>query len=286
MSAPPIQWYPGHIAKAERQLKEQLRKVDVVLEILDARIPLASHHPQIDSWIGTKPRITVLNREDMISEGAKQAWLNWFESQEIQPYFTNAKQGKGIKPIKSAAQKAGTAMNLRRRDRGMRPRPVRAVVIGFPNVGKSALINRLVGKKIVVSERRAGVTRQLRWVKISKEIELLDAPGIIPWRLENQHDAVKLAICEDIGQASYDNQVVAAEEIDLLIKLGHEKVLQSRFNFDFDPATTTGEAFIQSVSDRSFKGDKERVARQILYDFRTGNMGKIALELPPSLGKP
>ena len=281
MSAPPIQWYPGHIAKAEKQLKEQLKKVDVVLEILDARIPLASHHPQIDNWIETKPKITVLNRVDMIPESAKQEWLGWFQSQLRQPYFTNAKQGKGIKAIKSAAQTAGIAMNQRRRDRGMRPRPVRAVVIGFPNVGKSALINRLVGKKIVVSERRAGVTRQLRWVKISPEIELLDAPGIIPWRLENQHDAVKLAVCEDIGQASYDNQVVAAEAIDLLINLGHDKVLKSRFNFEFDLAQTTGEAFIQEVSDRSFKGDKERVARQILYDFRTGNMGKIALELPP-----
>ena len=136
MSAPPIQWYPGHIAKAERQLKEQLKKVDVVLEILDARIPQASHHPQIDSWIGDKPRITVLNREDMISEAAKQSWLRWFESQEIQPYFTNAKQGRGIKPIKSAAQKAGVTMNQRRRDRGMRPRPVRAVVIGFSECRK------------------------------------------------------------------------------------------------------------------------------------------------------
>ena len=281
MSAPPIQWYPGHIAKAERQLKEQLRKVDVVLEILDARIPLASHHPQIDNWIGEKPRIIILNRTDMISESAKQAWSDWFKSQSKQPFFTNAKQGKGIKAIKSAAQEKGMAMNQRRRDRGMRPRPVRAVVIGFPNVGKSALINRLVGKKVVVSERRAGVTRQLRWVKISQEIELLDAPGIIPWRLENQEDAVKLAICEDIGQASYDNQVVAAQEIDLLIKLGQDKVLKSRFNYEFDSDTTTGEAFIQDVSDRSFKGDKERVARQILYDFRTGNMGKIALELPP-----
>ncbi|MEM8723004.1 MAG: ribosome biogenesis GTPase YlqF [Cyanobacteria bacterium P01_G01_bin.39] len=280
MSAPPIQWYPGHIAKAEKQLKEQLRKVDVVLEILDARIPLASHHPQIDNWIESKPRITVLNREDMISEGAKQAWLSWYQSQAITPYFTNAKQGKGIKAIKSAAQKTGVAMNQRRRDRGMRPRPVRAVVIGFPNVGKSALINRLVGKKIVVSERRAGVTRQLRWVKISPEIELLDAPGIIPWRLENQQDAIKLAICEDIGQAAYDNQVVAAAAVDLLIKIGYDKSLQSRFNFEFDPNATTGEAFIQEVSDRSFKGDKERVARQVLYDFRTGNMGKISLELP------
>jgi ribosome biogenesis GTPase A len=281
MSAPPIQWYPGHIAKAERQLKEQLKKVDVVLEILDARIPLASHHPQIDSWIGTKPRITVLNREDMIPEAAKQSWLHWFQSQSEQLYLTNAKQGKGIDAIKSAAQKTGVAMNQRRSDRGMRPRPVRAVVIGFPNVGKSALINRLVGKKIVVSERRAGVTRQLRWVKISPEIELLDAPGIIPWRLENQHDAVKLAICEDIGEASYDNQVVAAEAIDLLINIGYDQVLKSRFNFEFNPAETTGESFIQDVSDRSFKGDKERVARQILYAFRTGNMGKIPLELPP-----
>lgn len=282
MSAPPIQWYPGHIAKAERQLKEQLKKVDVVLEILDARIPLASHHPQIDSWIGSKPKITVLNREDMIPEAAKQSWLRWFQSHEEQPYFTNAKQGKGIDAIKSAAQKTGVAMNQRRSDRGMRPRPVRAVVIGFPNVGKSALINRLVGKKIVVSERRAGVTRQLRWVKISPEIELLDAPGIIPWRLENQHDAVKLAICEDIGEASYDNQVVAAEAIDLLINLGHDQVLTSRFNFEFNPTETTGESFIQDVSDRFLQGDKEKVARQILYDFRTGNMGQISLELPPS----
>ena len=279
MSAPPIQWYPGHIAKAEKQLKEQLKKVDVVLEVLDARIPLASHHPQIDSWIGTKPRIVVLNRMDMIPESTQQGWTKWFESREKQPYFTNAKQGKGIKEIKSAARQTGTAMNQRRRDRGMRPRPVRAVVIGFPNVGKSALINRLVSKKVVVSERRAGVTRQLRWVKISQEIELLDAPGVIPWRLENQQDAVKLAICEDIGQASYDNQVVAAAAIDLLLELGYSNVIKSRFNLD--PTGMTGEAFIQTAGDRFHQGDKERVARQILYDFRTGNLGKIPLELPP-----
>ena len=279
MSAPPIQWYPGHIAKAEKQLKEQLKRVDVVLEVLDARIPLASHHPQIDSWIGNKPRIVVLNRMDMIPKSTEQGWTKWFKSQEKQPYFTNAKQGKGIKAIKSAAQQTGGAMNQRRRDRGMRPRPVRAVVIGFPNVGKSALINRLVGKKVVASERRAGVTRQLRWVRISDEIELLDAPGVIPWRLENQQDAIKLAICEDIGQASYDNQIVAAAAVDLLVELGYEKILQSRFNLD--PTGMTGEAFIQLASDRSYKGDKERVARQILYDFRTGNMGEIPLELPP-----
>ena len=279
MSSPPIQWYPGHIAKAERQLKEQLKNVDVVLEILDSRIPRASHHPQIDSWIGSKPRILVLNRMDMIPESTQQAWLKWYQSQQQQPYFTNAKQGKGIKAIKSEAKKVGISINQRRRDRGMRPRPVRAVVIGFPNVGKSALINRLVGRKVVVSERRAGVTRQLRWVRISDEIELLDAPGVIPWKLENQKDAVKLAICEDIGQASYDNQLVAAAAIDLLLELEFSKILESRYHLA--PATMTGEAYIQTLSDRLYKGDKERVARQVLYDFRTGNMGQIPLELPP-----
>ncbi len=278
-SPPPIQWYPGHIAKAERQLKEQLKRVDVVLEILDARIPLASHHPQIDSWIGSKPKILVLNRMDMIPEDTRKAWQEWYISQKQQPLFTDAKQGKGIKAIKSAAQKTGAKMNQRRRDRGMRPRPVRAVVIGFPNVGKSALINRLVGRKAVVSERRAGVTRKLQWVRISDEIELLDAPGIIPWKLENQEDAVKLAICEDIGQASYDNQLVAAAAVDLLVKLDFGNILNSRYHLD--PHEMTGEAYIHEMAERLYKGDKERVARQILYDFRTGNMGAIPLEIPP-----
>jgi ribosome biogenesis GTPase A len=279
MSSPSIQWYPGHIAKAERQLKEQLKNVDVILEILDARIPLASHHPQVDSWIGNKPKILVLNRMDMIPESVQKEWLQWYRSQEQQLHFTNAKQGKGILALKNEAKKVGISINQRRRDRGMRPRPVRAVVIGFPNVGKSALINRLVGRKVVASERRAGVTRQLRWVRISDEIELLDAPGIIPWKLENQKDAVKLAICEDIGQASYDNQLVAATEVDFLVELGFNKILASRYHLD--PLAMTGEAYIHSVAERLYQGDKERVARQILYDFRTGNMGAIPLELPP-----
>ncbi len=278
MSSPPIQWYPGHIARAERQLKEQLKRVDVVLEVLDARIPLASHHPQLVEWIREKPRIIVLNRMDMIPESTQKQWLTWFKNQNQRPYFTNAKQGKGVKAILIAARQAGVDMNQRRRDRGMRPRPVRAVVIGFPNVGKSALINRLVGRKVVASERRAGVTRQLQWVRISPEIELLDAPGVIPWRLENQDDAIKLAICEDIGQAAYDNQLVAAVAIDLLIELDFGQILHSRYHLA--PDLLTGESYLQDLADKYHRGDKERVARQILHDFRTGAMGAIPLELP------
>ena len=278
MFSPSIQWYPGHIAKAEKQLKEQLKRVDVVLEVRDARIPLASHHPQLAQWIGEKPKVVILNRMDMIPHDLQQEWRIWFQEKSQNFYFTNAKQGKGIKAVKTAAQKAGLAMNQRRQERGMRPRPVRAVVIGFPNVGKSALINRLVGKKVVVSERRAGVTRQLQWVRISAEIELLDAPGVIPWRIENQQDAVKLAICEDIGEAAYDNQLIAAAMVDLLSKLGFSKTLEKRYQLD--PKTITGASYIHDLAEKSYQGDRERVARQLLRDFRTGAMGAIPLELP------
>ena len=281
-----IQWYPGHIAKAERNLKEQLKRVDVVLEVRDARIPLATRHPQISEWVGNKAQVLVLNRMDMISSEIMKKWTEWFEGKGEVPYFTNAQLGDGVKNVAKAARDAGRAVNQRRRDRGMLPRPVRAVVIGFPNVGKSALINRLLKRKVVESARRAGVTKQLRWVRISDEIELLDAPGVIPSRIKNPEDAIKLAICEDIGDAAYDNQIIAASLIDLLMSLEVDSngfvstsCLESRYGLKAN--NYTGEGYLHEVANRISQGDIERTSRRILDDFRKGLLGQISLELPP-----
>ncbi|MBD2346244.1 ribosome biogenesis GTPase YlqF [Anabaena subtropica] len=281
-----IQWYPGHIAKAEKNLKEQLSRVDVVFEVRDARIPLATHHPQIDEWVGNKTRILVLNRLDMIPTQVRSLWIDYFQNRGEVPYCTNAQHGQGVVGVAKAAQAAGIELNQRRRDRGMLPRPVRAVVIGFPNVGKSALINRLLGKRVVESAARPGVTRQLRWVRISDQLELLDAPGVIPARLGNQEAAVKLAICDDIGQASYDNQLVAGALVDLLNALQEQagellpkSPLYSRY--ELDPTPYTGEAYLPALAEHRYKGDVERAARQLLTDYRKGLLGTLPLELPP-----
>ncbi|MDJ0706689.1 MAG: ribosome biogenesis GTPase YlqF [Leptolyngbyaceae cyanobacterium MO_188.B28] len=287
--APSIQWYPGHIAKAEKSLVEQLKRVDAVLEVRDARIPLATHHPRMGQWIGNKGRILVLNRVDMISSRVKEQWQSWFQGQEEIPYFTNAQKGQGVIAVAKAAQAVGEAMNQRRCDRGMRPRPVRLVVLGFPNVGKSALINRLLKRKVVASARRPGVTRQLRWVRISDQLELLDAPGVLPSQLTDQDAALKLAICDDIGQAAYDNQRVAAAFLDLLKTLdGNQRektssrVLSDRYRLN--PQALTGESYLVQLAEQHHQGDIERMARRILTDFRKGDLGELALEFPPCLG--
>jgi ribosome biogenesis GTPase A len=278
MTTPPIQWYPGHIAKAEKSLQEQLKKVDVVLEVRDARIPLATEHPQVKQWIGNKERVLVLNRVDMVPQQVRQQWIEWFRSHSEEPYFTDAQHGKGIEAVIKAAQVVGEKVNQRRRDRGMLPRPVRAVVMGFPNVGKSALINRLLKRRVVDSARRAGVTRQLRWVRISDQIELLDAPGVLPSRLTNQDAALKLAICDDIGEAAYDNQRVAAALVELLKMTKTDAALHSRY--DLSVADLTGESYVHALGAHRYQGDIERAARQLLNDFRVGQLGAIALEYP------
>ena len=289
-AAPAIQWYPGHIAKAEKALTDNLAKVDLVIEVRDARIPTATGHPHLQRWIKGKQHLLVLNRRDMISAGARQAWDQWFRAQEQTPWWCDARAGTGVKQLQQAAIRAGTALNGRRLGRGMKPRPVRALMLGFPNVGKSALINRLVRQKVVDSARRAGVTRSLRWVRLGQDLDLLDAPGVLPPRLDNQRAALLLALCDDIGQAAYDGEAVALAFVVLLAGLEQRQIagvpaglLEGRYGLPVPSLAGAGpdaNGWLEAAAARHTSGDTARMAQRLLDDFRRGQLGALALELP------
>ncbi len=286
MSTPKIQWYPGHIAKAEKQLSKNLDKVDLVIEVRDARIPLTTSHPSLQKWIKGKNHLLVINRKDMISPEALKSWDTWFRRQGQKPWWCNAKSGTGVKQILEAAIHAGNELNSRRRSRGMLKRPVRALTLGFPNVGKSALINRLVRKKVVQSARRAGVTRTLRWIRMGQSLDLLDAPGVLPSRIDDQEAAIRLAICDDIGQAAYDVESVAIAFLKMLQVLEKQEatgvtqgLIQERYGLPFTCNSDHHEWLLQSAW-RHTSGDTKRMAERLLDDFRKILLGLISLELP------
>ena len=287
VSSPPIQWYPGHIAKAEQQLSRNLAKVDLVLEVRDARIPIATTHPRLNRWIKDKKHILVINRRDMISQDALQLWDAWFRSRGHSPCWVDSKAGTGVKLLQRAAITAGKELNDRRLARGMRTRPVRALTLGFPNVGKSALINRLVSKKVVLSARRPGVTRDLRWVRLGEELDLLDAPGVLPPRLDDQNAALLLAICDDIGQAAYDVELVAISFLELLSHLqgnfasGFSKeIFHDRYGISFDQQLQNSHAWLNAAANKHTSGDTNRMGQRLLDDYRKVLLGLISLELP------
>ncbi|MFO7628833.1 MAG: ribosome biogenesis GTPase YlqF [Prochlorococcaceae cyanobacterium] len=296
-AAPKIQWYPGHIAKAEKALAKNLEKVDLVIEVRDARIPLATGHPRLQRWITGKQHLLVLNRRDMVNEAARLAWDGWFRLRGQTPWWCDAKVGTGVKQLQQAAIRSGEALNARRAGRGMKPRPVRALMLGFPNVGKSALINRLVRQKVVDSARRAGVTRSLRWVRLGQDLDLLDAPGVLPPRLDDQLAALRLALCDDIGQAAYDVEQVALAFVRLLALLEPVAaagvapgLLERRYGLPVAvldaavagaaPATPDSANWLLAAASRHTSGDSLRMAQRLLDDYRRGLLGPIALELP------
>jgi ribosome biogenesis GTPase A len=286
-AAPAIQWYPGHIAKAEKALGAQLEKVDLVIEVRDARIPLATGHPRLGRWIKGKQHLLVLNRSDMIPSAARTAWTHWFQQHSQSTWWCDAKAGTGVKQLQQAAIRSGEALNARRVSRGMKPRPVRALMLGFPNVGKSALINRLVRQKVVDSARRAGVTRSLRWVRLGQELDLLDAPGVLPPRLDDQVAALRLAICDDIGQAAYDAEGVALAFLTLLDQLRQKTeagvpadLLRNRYGIAWGEGPLAASDWLEQAAARHTSGETERMATRLLDDFRCSRLGAIALELP------
>ncbi len=282
LSVHTVQWYPGHIARAERQLKEQLRMVDVVLEVRDARIPASTCHPQVTTWVGNKPRLVVVNRLDMVSKKDRKAWDDAFNAAGQRVFWTDGQAGNGTRALRDAAVALSTGINAKREARGLKPRPVRACVIGFPNIGKSALINRLLGRKVVESAPKPGVTRVLRWIRLGGELDLLDAPGVIPAAFNDQIAAQRLAMCNDIGEASYVPSLIAAA---LLVRVkalpaARELLPRLRARYGLDATRISAEDFVVALADKVFMGDKDKAGVRILNDYRNGALGPFALELP------
>ena len=288
VSTPLIQWYPGHIAKAEKQLAQNIEKVDLIIEVRDARIPLATSHPHLRKWTPGKKHLLVINRRDMICVEAYKLWDEWFRQQQQQTtLWCNAKSGTGVKQIQEAAIRAGNELNQRRQTRGMLSRPVRALTLGFPNVGKSALINRLVKKKAVASSRKAGVTRSLRWIRLGQELDLLDAPGVLPPRLEDQNSALLLALCDDIGQAAYDIESIALSFLNMLRELAVKTstgispdLLHNRYGVKFLSENIDAHKWLISAAKQHTSSDTRRMAQRLIDDFRKNLLGLISLELP------
>lgn len=262
--------------------------VDVIIEVRDCRIPIATAHPYVPTWVGNKTRLLAMNRADLATVAARSAWRQHLLAQGESVRFVNAKQGKGIKELKKLAVEAGAGVNEKRKGKGLMPRPVRCLVIGYPNVGKSALINRLVGRNAAKSANKPGLTRNFQWIRLSDAIELLDMPGVIPAKLVSQDTALRLAICDDIGQAAYDVQVVAALMLEELKRVctefpGYFDMTQLKERFKVDPMSCSGEDFILSAAEKLHRGDLERTARRLLTEFRGGILGQVALESPVML---
>ena len=287
MDIPKIQWYPGHIAKAEKRLSEVISKVDLVIEVRDARIPLSTGHPHLNQWIKNKKHILVLNRSDMISKDTISNWTKWFNEKDKNPHWCDAKKGVGIKEIFKSTHKSRLSIDKRRISRGMQTRPIRALTLGFPNVGKSALINRIANKRVAESARKAGVTRNLKWIRLNSGIDLLDAPGVIPPNLHDQKAALNLAICDDIGEAAYEIESVAIEFIKILSKLNKNKnanislkKISNRYGVDIRKAFENPSEWIDLASIKHTSGNKRRMAYKLLEDYRNQMLGNIALEVP------
>jgi len=254
--------------------------------VLDARIPLSTLHPDVPKWIGSKPQVIVVNRTDMVSSADVKMWQSYLARFKVPVIWTNGKDGQGCPKVVKEALKLSAEINAKRNKRGLKPRPVRAAVVGFPNVGKSALINRFLGRKTCASAPKPGVTRTLKWVRVDKDLELLDSPGIIPGRFDNQAAATRLAMCNDIGEAAYVDSLIAAKMLEIVRSLPDSKSVNDMFHkrYGIDNTNKTGEDFVHQLSYSLFQGDIELAASRILNDYRKGLIGAFALERPPRGG--
>lgn len=276
-----IQWYPGHMTKAKRAMKEDIKLIDLIIELVDARVPLASRNPDIDELGKGKARLILLNKSDLASEKQNEAWTAWFKKKGFFVVKVNARSGAGLKQINGVVQEACKEKIERDRRRGILNRPVRAMVVGIPNVGKSTFINSFAGKACAKTGNKPGVTKGNQWIRLNKTLELLDTPGILWPRFEDQQVGLHLALIGSINDQILNKDELACELISLLEK-DYPQVIKERFgieNVEEDRVKVLEEiARSRACLMKGGELDLARASALLLDDFRAGKLGHISLE--------
>ena len=282
---PSLQWYPGHMRKAERLVKENLKLVDVVVELLDARIPLSSANPVLREIVGDKPRVIVLNKADLADEAATRAWVKYFAEQELVAVPVDAVKGRGIKELVQAIAKCAKPKTDKLVQHGAKARAARCMILGIPNVGKSSLINRLSGGTKTKVENRPGVTRAKQWIRLGAQLELLDMPGILWPKFEDQQAALHLAFTGAINDNVYD---VASVVLLLLNTLREEYPADLVARYRLEGDLPSGTELLEEIGRRrgclraGGKIDYEKAEQIVLTDFRSGRLGRVTLDAVPA----
>ena len=285
-----IQWYPGHMTKARRAMKEDIKLIDLIIELVDARVPLASRNPDIDELGKGKARLILLNKSDLASEKQNEAWTAWFKKKGFFVVKVNARSGAGLKQINGVVQEACKEKIERDRRRGILNRPVRAMVVGIPNVGKSTFINSFAGKACTKTGNKPGVTKGNQWIRLNKTLELLDTPGILWPRFEDQRVGLLLAFIGSINDEILNKDELAMELIRFL-ETYYPQILPQRYLPDEDKEVSSGSrtelewlSQIAKVRGCLLKGgepDYGKAAAIVIDDLRSGRLGRITLEFPP-----
>ena len=279
-----IQWFPGHMTKAQRMIEENLKQVDAVCELLDARIPRASRNPDIDRLVGEKPRLLILNRIDLADPAVTARWRRYFESLGLAVLETDAKSGKGVKDFAPAVRRLLKDRIAEFEAKGQVGRPLRVMILGIPNVGKSTFINKVAGRKAAIAGDKPGVTRGKQWISIDKGLDLLDTPGILWPKFESQEVGEMLAITNAIKADVLDKETLGANFM-LRLREYYPQALTERYKMIPDPEANGFELLEQAAKKRGFlvsKGeyDIERMANTLLGEYHDGKLGRLTLELP------
>lgn len=278
-SSSSINWYPGHMAKTKREIKENLQLIDVVYELLDARIPYSSKNKDIDELVKNKPKILIMTKTDLCDLEITKKWQQYYENMGYKVILTDLINNKNIKQIIEVTSSLSDNMNKKRLSLGMKPRKTRVLILGVPNVGKSTLINRLVGKKAAPTGDKPGITKQLNWIRINDKLELLDTPGILEPKLENKEVALNLAALTSIKEEILDLEQVALHIIDKMLNL-YPNTLKTRYNLTNTntPLIILNQIAKQKGAIKKGEVDYEKVYKIILRDLKEGYLGNITFD--------